>query len=301
MMFFGYRMMGINFFGSNPEYSGSGQSNVEPADIDPAPTAIPPEEDTSVPLCEITAFNFSSEMHVDCTFSDMNRATKVVLEIWDVNFLDSEDGPQEIYEITEEAKNDLFYSMEPFYTDNMYNRHYDDYYKDPSVPFPMEIEARVIIDYGDGEQVVYTARTKSEPVGFHMKYLPDSEKQYSDEYYGMVIFMADPSPQYPSIDVLIGEPEKVTDPSKMSIKATVDGKDVDTSLIKFNKSTYHTTFADGQEADITYTDVLIRRPEGIAEDSGKKMHLEITHYLSGLNKPYTTVQEIEFDSHPYHG
>ena len=246
------------------------------------------------PECDITAYNFSSEMHADIRFSGMDDVTGVTLEVWDPNtdYMDSST------DITREAVEDLIYHVPGFSTDGIYQAN-QSYYGQPGVDFPMTVEFRVIIDYESetGPRTVTYSATTSPELGFYVKYLPDSEAVYSEEYSSCVYLGTEPSPDYPTGTVYFDQPEKVTEPGIISISAEIDGEPVPASAFSVKYSEMDLTFGSGVTTRCRVGDVLMKRPADIKEGEGKSVTLYVTHYMLSTGGPYTTEMVIPFEAH----
>ena len=248
-----------------------------------------------LPVADIVAFSFYSEMYGGITFSDMDDATAVALEIWDPNL----ETLEERRDITEEAVNDLCYSTGFFTTDLLFENH-EEYYGQEDVPFPMSVEFRVVIEYGDGLTTTYTAMTREELNMFDAKYIPENDPWAGDEA-GSIYCMTLPSVEYPDTEVVIDQQEKVTGPGIISISAEMDGVTVDPSYITINSSRRHVTFYggvdDGKEADVVYRDILVRKPADLPDNEGHTAVLYITHYLESYDMVYTSSLKFDLKDH----
>ena len=248
-----------------------------------------------LPVAEIVAFSFYSEMYGGISFSDMEDATSVILEIVDPNL----ETVEQRLDITEEALNDLYYSIGSFTTDLLYENH-EDYYSQDDVPFPMSVEFRVVIEYGDGQTTSYSAMTREELNMFEASYIPENDR-WAGEEAGSIYFTTLPSVEYPDTEIVFGQPEKVTGPGIISISAEFDGVPVDPSLITVNSSERHAIFYggvdDGKEADVVYREVVIRKPSEIPDNDGRTAVLYITHYLASYDM--VTTSEFRFELRGY--
>lgn len=253
-----------------------------------------PVEDDTIPYCDIIAYAFSSEMHADLVFSDMHKAYKVTLEVWDPRLETLESSE----DITREALEESTYHVEPFFTDVIFHAH-EDYYNYEN--YPESVRFTVVINYTDegfDRTVSYSAETTEEN-GVFIKYLPDSESTWDPENAGSLYFSIEPSVGIPYNEVYFNQPEKVTGPGIVSITVTIDGKKIPASDFMIdNYEMTNVTFEDGRTADITYTEVRLKRPAGINEGEGKKAVVSITHYLTGRDMVWTTEKEMEFTVEP---
>ena len=243
------------------------------------------------PECEITAFNFYSEMHAGITFAEMDDVTKVTLKVTD---------PDTGYvasttDITEEAVSGLRYDVEPFYTDDIYEANEEYYSSTGSFPMTVRFDVTIEYDYEYGSrEVTYSATTVEEP-GFHCKYLADSEAVYDPAHAGCVMVGADATTDYTTAKVVIDDPEAVTGPGIISVKALYEGVPLDSSAYKIEHEEYDATFSgETFTRHISLDTCLIKRPSGVAESDGKEMTLEITHYLTSRGETYTSVIKIPF-------
>lgn len=249
-------------------------------DIETEPQEIPgyigQDVDPVEPVCDITAYAVWSEMYALMSFSDMQTADKVTLEMWDPHFNTLEWS----MDITADALDDLeAFSPEMLSTDIFYENH-QDYYSQPGVSFPMEAEFHVVIDYnGYSDQVTYVANTTSE-AGFYAKYAPESDI-YAGEYAGTVAIGSVVTLDVPEIDIVIDEPEKVTGQGILSLSASFNGVPLDRSAYDIRQSTYSTYFSGSDEpVETLNTDIIIRRPAGASEGTGDALHIEMTQMLS---------------------
>lgn len=242
------------------------------------------------PSCRITAYAFWSEMHGDVLFEDMSSVKEVLLEVWDPNteYMDSRT------DITDEAVSELRYDIPPFYTDGIYEAN-PDYYSQPGVDFPMQVEYRVVItyDWEDGERTVtYAAQTMQES-GYFAKYLPDSEAQYSPEYAGMILISAEPTETVRFTKIVLDDPDQVTGPGIVSIRVEIDGVPVPAADITISEHEYETYFGSSNEPVLArFCEALIKRPAGITEADGKTAVVYVTHFLVSENEAHTAVVEV---------
>ncbi len=268
-----------------------------PFTIETKKTPIPGvnQREPVLPVAEIIAFSFYSEMYGGISFSDMEDATAVTLEIWDPNL----ETLEESRDITEEALNDLKYSTGFFTTDLLYENH-KEYYGQSDVSFPMSVEFRVVIEYGGGLTTTYIAATREELNMFDAKYIPVDDR-WAREEAGSIYFMTIPSVEYPNTEIVFDQPDKVSGPGLISISAEVDGIPVDHSRITVNSSESHVTFYggvdDGKEADVVYREILIRKPDEIPDNEGYTAVLSITHYLESYDTVYTSTLKLDLKSH----
>ena len=245
------------------------------------------------PGCEITAFNFWSEMHAGIVFSNMADVIKVTLEVWDPNtdYMDSST------DITEEAVNNLRYDVKPFTTDGIYDAN-QDYYGQPGVDFPMTVEFRVIIEYNDESgfrSVTYSATTSAE-AGFYAKYLPEEEASWNPSQAGSVVFSPEPSPEVTEIRVVVGQPEAVTGPDVISISGTFEGEPLPADAFRLNDTEYDAYFGGDMDKPVhcRVTEVSLKRPDGVRETDGKTVHLSVTHFLQSTGTAYTSEMDVAF-------
>ena len=222
------------------------------------------------------------------------KAYKVTLEVWDPRLETLESSE----DITWEALEESTYHVEPFFTDVIFHAH-EDYYNYEN--YPESVRFTVVINYTDegfDRTVSYSAETTEEN-GVFIKYLPDSESTWDPENAGSLYFSIEPSVGIPYNEVYFNQPEKVTGPGIVSITVTIDGKKIPASDFMIdNYEMTNVTFEDGRTADITYTEVRLKRPAGINEGEGKKAVVSITHYLTGRDMVWTTEKEMEFTVEP---
>ncbi len=265
----------------------------------PSPTPTPVPIVYEEPACEIVAFNFSSEMHADMTFSSMADATKVTLEVFDPNT----DYRDSVTDITKEAVEELEYRMEPFYTDGIYEANAA-YYESSDVGFPMTVEIRVTVEYetADGPaEKVFSALTAAEPTGYFVKYVSDAEGSYDPVYAGTVAVIAEVTPQFPETEILAGEPEKVTGPGIISVTGVFDGQPIDASDFTIWYDEYDATFSGGEKAHLRIGNIMWKRPSSVTEQDGKEVTLYITHYLMSRKTAYTSEVKVPIRAHEESG
>lgn len=259
-----------------------------PFTIETEKTPVPGTQHSSpvLPAADIVAYSFYSEMYGGISFSGMDDVTAVTLEIRDPDL----DTVEERRDITEEAVNDLYYSTGFFTTDLLYENH-EEYYSREDVPFPMRVEFRVVIEYGDGRTATASALTREELNMFEAEYIPENDP-WAEDMAGSIYFTTMPSVGYPDTEIVIGQPEKVTGPGIISISAEVDGAPLDLSDITISSSRRHATFYggadDGKEADVVYREVLIRKPADMPDNEGHTAVLSVTHYLESCDMVYTS-------------
>ena len=247
------------------------------------------------PQCEIVAYSIYSEMYAGVTFSDLDDVTSVYFEIWDP-FTGS---MEESRDITEEAFRDGSYSTR--FTTDLFVENHSDYYSQEGIDFPMAAEFHVVMEYG-GNTVTYSAVTSEELNMFDAKYIAESDAWAGDDA-GTIYFTVMPSASFPDTQLLIDQPEAVDGPGVMSISVEIDGKKIDPSAITVNRQapqtvTFYGGVDDGKTAEVVYTDVMIKKPEGIPDDSGYTAKLYVTSYLTSLGEVYTS--EIDIPLEAYH-
>lgn len=244
------------------------------------------------PGCEITAFNFWSEMHAGILFSNMADVTKVTLEVWDpvMDYMDSST------DITEEAVRDLRYDVKPFTTDGIYEAN-QDYYGQPGVDFPMTVEFRVIIEYSteSGTRSATWSATTSAETGFYVKYLADADAALDPDHAGKLVIVTDSTPEVPESTVFLDQPDQVTGPGIISISAEINGEKVPAEDFQIDYYDYDAMFGGSDvTVHIRQAEVLLERPESMPEGEDSVVTMYVTHYLTSIGGAYTSRLEVPF-------
>lgn len=250
---------------------------------DPA-AATTTTETFEVPDCDMTVFACYSEMMGSLKFHNTKNVTKITLEVWDVltNTL------EETRDITNDLSEDGVYSIEPFTTDEIYQRHQAEY--DAIMEFPMKVEFKVIIDYNtaDGaDQKTYSHVTAMDRNVWYAKFIHDSEKTYFSEPID-ILFSTDSLDGEPV--VLFDQPDKAG-PNVFSVSLMIDGKLVDISGSKIHNSMYDPGVDDVPKH--YYSEVYILLPDGFDPSAEHDIKLYVYHYLEEYKAVCETVMNIK--------
>ncbi|MBQ4369761.1 MAG: hypothetical protein II784_02040 [Oscillospiraceae bacterium] len=259
----------------------------------PVQQSEPAESAKEEPSCELIYIAFSAQQLGKVLFEGPADIVSAKLEIRDILTGDVE----YTYDIPREAIDEREYVIEPFWTQEIYDRHREEY--EAASAYPESTNATVTMEYktDSGTETMTVSRDSAPEQGWSISYW--SEDTPANDWNHPGCFALRSYESFYPLRVLYNKPEKVRRPGVISVLMEADGQQFETlySESYSEKEEGYTYYdASGKEIDISfyYSGLVIPRPASLEEGKGRTAHFYVTQYLENFDMVYTTKLDVEY-------
>ncbi len=275
------------------EPASGGETSAPPADENKPLETLPPEEEPQEPSCELIYIAFSAQQLGKVLFEDPADIVSARLEIRDPLTGDIE----YTYDIPRESIDEGEYVIEPFWTDEIYERHREEY--EAASSFPESTNATVTMEYktDSGTETMTVSSDSAPEQGWSVSYW--SEDTPANDWNHPGCFALRSYESFYPLRVLYNKPERVRRPGVISVLMEADGQQFETLYSEsYSEKEEGYTYYDaaGNELDISfyYSGLVIPRPDSLKEGEGRTAHFYVTQYLENYDMVYTTEVDVEY-------